>query len=196
MQLSYDRGHLMAAVMDARIRAASAQKLGLSDVLRAQRGAFAAQPALASTLFPAILKQAAGIDASADIRRYAYEGETVRLPDNAFGDCAKVVTERRAEFTRGFDSAATMGAGGVISGVDPDGPAFRAGIRNGMRLIRRESGTIEDSTVEIAYRVADASGERIIRYMPAGAREFELQRVVLTANGTEQEARCRALLGS
>jgi predicted metalloprotease with PDZ domain len=196
MQLSYDRGHLMASIFDAQIRSASAQKLGLGDVLRAQRKAFAAKPALASDLFPVVLKKTVGLDASEDIRRYAVEGETVRFPPNAFGECAKVVTERRAEFTRGFDGEATAAAGGLITGVDAEGPAYRAGIRNGMRLLRRESGKIGDSTVEIAYRIADQSGERVVRYMPAGAREFDVQKIVLTVSGGAQEARCRALLGS
>jgi predicted metalloprotease with PDZ domain len=80
MQLSYDRGHLMASIFDAQIRSASAQKLGLGDVLRAQRKAFAAKPALASDLFPVVLKKTVGLDASEDIRRYAVEGETVRFP--------------------------------------------------------------------------------------------------------------------
>ncbi len=196
MQLSYDRGHLMATMLDARIRSARAQKLGLGDVLRAQRKAFAAKPALASALFPTVLKQTAGIDATVDIRRYAANGETLRLPSDVLGECAKIVTERRSEFTRGFDGEATAAAGGVIAGVDPEGPAYRAGIRNGMRLIRRESGKIGDSTVEIAYRVADAAGERVVRYLPAGARQIEVQRVVLTATGAAQEARCRTVLGS
>jgi predicted metalloprotease with PDZ domain len=84
----------------------------------------------------------------------------------------------------------------LITGVDAEGPAYRAGIRNGMRLLRRESGKIGDSTVEIAYRIADQSGERVVRYMPAGAREFDVQKIVLTVSGGAQEARCRALLGS
>jgi hypothetical protein len=60
-----------------------------------------------------------------------------------------------------------------------------------MRLIRFESGKFGDSSVEIAYRVADESGEKVIRYLPEGKNQYEVQRVELTAAGPEQEAACR-----
>jgi hypothetical protein len=66
-------------------------------------------------------------------------------------------------------------------------------MRDGMRLIRRESGKIGDSTVELAYRVSDGSGEKVLRYLPEGKAEFEIQRLELSAGA--DEARCKARLG-
>jgi predicted metalloprotease with PDZ domain len=105
------------------------------------------------------------------------------------------VTERRRQFDRGYDAAATRLADGVIAGVAPDGPAYAAGMRDGMRLVRREAGKVGDSTVEMAYRVSDGTDEKVIRFRPEGKGEFEVQHLEITAAGPEQEARCKARLG-
>jgi hypothetical protein len=64
-----------------------------------------------------------------------------------------------------------------------------------MKLIRRESGRIGDSTVELAYRVADGGVERVLRYRPEGKRRFEVQQARRLDAGPEQQARCRRRLG-
>ncbi|HEX2762977.1 MAG TPA: hypothetical protein VHM92_03895 [Allosphingosinicella sp.] len=194
-QVSYDRGHLLAAKLDAEIAARTGEKEDLAGVLRAQRIASATSTELATALFRRILREKTGIDVAADLERYAVRGEPLILPADLFGDCARLVTEPRKEFSRGYDPDATRQAGGVITGVAVDGPAYAAGMRDGQRLVRREGGRVGDSTVEIAYRVADEAGERVLRYMPEGKAEFEVQRLVATASGPEDEARCRTRLG-
>ncbi|HEU0135618.1 MAG TPA: hypothetical protein VFR28_12420, partial [Allosphingosinicella sp.] len=193
-KVSYDRGHLLAAKLDSEIAARSGGKQSLESVLRVQRQAAVASPDLATDLFRKVLREQTGIDLEPDLERYARRGEALLLPASLFGDCAGLVTERRKEFHRGYDSEATRLAGGIITGVVADGPAYAAGMRDGMRLVRREGGTIGDSTVQLSYRLADESGEKVIGYLPEGKGEFEVQRVELTA-GPEGEARCRARLG-
>jgi predicted metalloprotease with PDZ domain len=193
-KVSYDRGHLLAAKLDAEIAERSAGKQSLESVLRVQRQAAEGSPELAVALFRKTLREQTGIELDSDLERYARRGEALILPAGLFGECAGLVTERRKEFHRGYDAEATRLAGGVIAGVAPDGPAYAAGMRDGMRLVRRESGTIGDSAVEIAYRVADGEVERVISYRPEGKGEHDVQRVALTA-GPEREARCRARLG-
>jgi predicted metalloprotease with PDZ domain len=100
------------------------------------------------------------------------------LPADLFGGCFTVTTVTRPEFHRGFDLDATERAGGILAGVSPESPAYAAGMRDGMRLIRREAGTIGDSTVEIAYRVQDGDSERVIRYLPQGKAQISFQRVL------------------
>jgi predicted metalloprotease with PDZ domain len=194
-QVSYDRGHLLAARLDGHIAARSDGRQSLDDVLRAQRKAAKGSPELASALFRKVLEDETGIDAGPDIERHARRGEPLLLPADLYGDCARIVTERRREFHRGFDSQATRLAGGVIAGVVPDGPAYAAGMRDGMRLVRFESGKVGDSGVEVVYRVADDGGEeRLLRYLPEGTAEHEVQRVELTVKGPDHEARCKARL--
>jgi predicted metalloprotease with PDZ domain len=194
-QVSYDRGHLLAAKVDAEIATRSGGKESLESVLRAQRREAETSAELATALFRKMLSERTGIDIDSDLERYARQGEPLLLPEDLLGDCARLVAERRREFDRGYDAAATRNADGIIGGVARDGPAYAAGMRDGMRLIRRESGKIGDSTVELAYRVSDEGGEKLIRYLPEGKGEFEIQRLELTASGPEQEARCRARLG-
>ncbi|HLL31144.1 MAG TPA: hypothetical protein VK403_09135 [Allosphingosinicella sp.] len=193
-QVSYDRGHLLAAKLDSEIAARSAGRHSLESVLRVQRQAAEGSSELAVALFRKTLREQTGIDLDSDVERYARRGEALILPADLFGECAGLVTERRRAFHRGYDAEATRKAGGVIAGVVPDGPAHAAGMRDGMRLVRRESGKIGDSTVELSYRVSDENGERVIGYLPEGKGEYEVQRVALTA-GPDQEERCRTRLG-
>ena len=194
-QVSYDRGHLIAAKLDSEIAARSGGRQSLDGVLRVQRKEAETSSELATVLFRKVLREQAGIDIDSDLQRYARQGEPLLLPADLLGECARLVAERRREFDRGYDAAATRNADGIIAGVVRDGPAWAAGMRDGMRLIRRESGKIGDSTVELAYRVSDETGEKVIRYLPEGTAEFEIQRLELTASGADQEARCKARLG-
>ncbi|MFL6843970.1 MAG: hypothetical protein ACJ8ER_03720 [Allosphingosinicella sp.] len=194
-QVSYDRGHLLAAKLDSEIAARSGGSQSLESVLRFQRKAAEGNAELATVLFRKTLQEQTGIDIDADLELYARKGEPLLLPETLFGDCGRIVTERRKAFTRGYDAEATRRGEGVISGVDPDGPAYAAGMRDGMKLVRREAGKIGDSTVELAYRVTDQGAERVISYLPQGKGEFELQRLELTGTDAEHEAACRARLG-
>ena len=194
-QVSYDRGHLLAAKLDSEIAARTGGAESLVSVLRAQRQAAVGRDVLATELFRTVLLERTGIDAGPEIELHARQGAPIVLPPDLFGDCARIVTEQRREFHRGYNARATRIAGGAISGVVPDGPAYAAGMRDGMRLIRMESGKVGDSSVEIVYRVADGDGERVVRYLPEGKGAFEVQRVEVKASGVEQEARCASLLG-
>ena len=194
-QVSYDRGHLLAAKLDSEIAARSGGAQSLESVLRVQRKAAQDSPELATALFRKVLLERTGIDIESDLELYARRGEPLLLPADLFGECARLVAERRKEFHRGYDAQATRLAGGIIAGVVEGGPAHSAGLRDGMRLIRRESGKVGDSTVELAYRVADESGEKVVRFLPEGENAFEVQRIELTPDGPEREARCKVRLG-
>ena len=194
-QVSYDRGHILAAVLDAEIAAGSTGAArSLDQVMRAQRKAAEGSSELATALFPRVLLAETGIDASDRIERHARLGEPLLLPEGLFGDCVRVVTTDRAAFDRGYDADATRLADGVITGVDPAGAAFAAGMRDGMRLIQREGGVIGDSTVELSYRIADEMGERVIRYMPEGKARHQVQQLMIHAATDEERARCRTRL--
>ncbi|MET1112934.1 MAG: hypothetical protein ABWX67_15565, partial [Allosphingosinicella sp.] len=194
-QVSYDRGHLLAAKLDSEIAARSAGRQSLETVLRTQRRAAEGSPELAVALFRKTLREETGIDLDPDLERYARRGESLLLPADLLGDCARLVTERRRAFTRGYDADATRRGNGIIAGVDRDGPAYAAGLRDGMQLVRRESGKIGDASVDLAYRVTEGGVERVISYRPEGKAEFDVQHVELTAAGPEAEAACRTRLG-
>lgn len=182
-QMPYDRGHLFALLLDARIRRETAGRAGMDDVMRAQlatarENASRGTRMDAASLFPSIARSRFGVDVAEDVARHVDRGEPLLLPADLFGPCATVETRTQPAFHRGFDLAATEAAGGVLAGVDSAHPAYAAGLRDGMRLIRREAGTPGDATVEYVYRVDDGGTERLIRYLPAGRGTITVQRVV------------------
>jgi predicted metalloprotease with PDZ domain len=197
-QLPYDRGHLLALLLDARLRTASRGRIGLDDVLRAQRKAARTSKLTGAPLFLATLKAVTGRNMGGEIARIADGAAPLVLPANAFGPCARVETVRRPRFTRGFDLAATEAAGMSVRGTDPAGPAWSGGMRDGMRILAREAGEIGDASREIAYRVDDKGTERVIRYLPASRETFLVPQAVpaaLGAVGATDAAACRRLLG-
>lgn len=191
-QLPYDRGHLLALLLDHRIRRHTSGRVDMDDVLRAQRAlarrnAEAGRSVDAGTLFPLALRQAAGMDVGEELARHVERGEPVLLPAELFGACARVETVTQPDFHRGFDLAATEGARLLITRVDSTSPAYAAGLREGMRIIRREGGVIGDAGVEIVYRVDDAGTERVIRYLPQGKGRVTVQRVHLTPEAASMD---------
>ncbi len=183
-KLPYQRGFLLAMHWDEAIRRASHGRRGFDDVVLAMRAQHRAAHDADTThalarLLPAL--RAAGVDGAADIARYIDRGEPLLVPADWYGPGARVETSEVPEFTRGFDGAATSAAHGVVAGVDSAGPAYAAGLRDGMTIVKREAGKPGDSAVELVYRVKDGGAERVIRYLPAGARRYTTQRVVLDA---------------
>ncbi|WP_420126150.1 M61 family peptidase [Longimicrobium sp.] len=196
-QLPYDRGHLLALLLDHRIRAHTGGRADMDDVMLAQRALArrntqAQTPVDAAALFPIVARQELGMDLGAELARHVERGEPVSLPADLFGGCARVGTITQPEFHRGFDLAATEANGMVITGMDPASPGYAAGMRDGMRIIRREAGTPGNSAVEIAYRVNDAGTERVFRYLPLGRGSVSIQRFVLTPEGSSE--RCVRLM--
>jgi predicted metalloprotease with PDZ domain len=194
-QVSYDRGHLLAAMLDAEIIDKTAGEQSIDTVLRAQKKAAEGSSTHASELFRTTLLEKTGIDAAALIERHARAGEALKLPAGLLGPCGTVTSEKRRAFDRGYDAQATRLAEGVITGVDPQGAAYAAGLRNGMKLIRRESGTVGDATVPLAYRVEDGGVEKLISFLPVGRTEHDVQQIVLNAGAEEETLACKARLG-
>ncbi|MBV8687151.1 MAG: hypothetical protein JOZ90_14910 [Alphaproteobacteria bacterium] len=192
-QIPYDRGHLLALAVDARIRAASGGRKSLDDVLRAQRQAARTAKLTGAPLFLATLKRVTGLDMTGEILRTADGAAGPALPADALEPCARIEPRPRRAFSRGFDLAATQAAHMSLRGVDPSGPAFAAGLRDNMRILKREAGEIGDSTKEIAYRVEDAGVERVIRYRPEGKETIVVQQAVPASSF--DEGLCRRLLG-
>jgi predicted metalloprotease with PDZ domain len=204
-QLAYDRGHLLAYRLDAVLHAHTNGRTGLEAVLRTQREVVQRAAARgdarvpAAARFPAMVRAVAGPAAGADVealvRRHVSDGEPVTLTSADFGGCVRVEAVTGPAFARGFDAAATQAAGGVLAGVDSASTAFAAGLRNGQRWVRRDSGRVGDPSVAYVVRVADGAGERTVRYLPA--RTATWSRVVLEpVDDPARRQACAARLGS
>lgn len=187
-KLPYQRGAMMAAWWDARARASG----GLDPILRDQRRHARGDRAV-TELF-ATVAAAHGLDVRPDIARHLERGEAIVLPRDAFGACAAVETITRPVFARGYDSAATTKAG-VVAGVDPASPAYVAGLRDGMTLLKRTGGTPGDARVDYVLLVRDGGAERTITFKPAGRAMETLQQIVLDrARFAATPATCAASL--
>jgi predicted metalloprotease with PDZ domain len=172
--LPYQRGRLLATIWDARLRASGAS---MNDVVLAMRRRASVDHDLhAVQLFP-IVAAAYHIDVRDDIARYAERGEGISLPVDAFAPCGQVTTRDVPNFHRGFDIEATQGNHNVIAGVIRSGPAYAAGMRDGMVLIRRDGGQIGDAEQQITYVVRDGETVRRLCYMPVGRGVHTVQKL-------------------
>ncbi len=180
-RLPYQRGAMLAAIWDARLRARSGGKRGLDDLMRAQRAAVARSPGVpAYRLFPKVAASF-GLDVSSDLARYLDEGQAIDLPADTFGRCVRLVSREQPVYDRGWDQAATSAAGGVISGLREDSPAWRAGVRNGMLVLTRSFEHPNDATADFMIRARSADGtEHDFRFKPEGKDRLTVQRMELT----------------
>jgi len=196
--LPYLRGLVLAALWDDRLRRQTHGARDLDDVVLAMRDRAATQTTTGNAVENLRLAYGSfGGNLNADYANLVDKGAPVLLPADLFGDCARVVTTQTRAFDRGFDSARTNAKGGVVDGVDPQGPAYAAGLRNGMRIVGRLSPAVEnDPRVELMYQVVDNGAGKLIRYRPQGSRPITLQEVVLAPNMTpDQRATCARTMG-
>ena len=172
-RLPYQRGRMLALIWDGRLRA---NGKSFDDVVREMRARAraASEPSTAANIFPSVATDL-GLDVSAELASNVETGAPILLPEDLLAPCGRIATREVSTFHRGFDIEATQANNNIIAGVDPTLPAYAAGIRNGMTLIRRDAGEIGDSEQEIAYVVRDGETERTFRYMPRGRGSFTLQ---------------------
>ncbi|HEY8592868.1 MAG TPA: hypothetical protein VIL42_08395 [Sphingomicrobium sp.] len=74
--------------------------------------------------------------------------------------------------------------GEVIRGVPKSGPAYSAGLRDGMIFLNGKiSISASSGTAEIAFRVRDGNRERVINFPPASKEPIKAQELKDVANG-------------
>jgi len=193
-QMPYQRGRLMATIWDARLRAQGQSLDELMHTLRdrvdagvATRPAGAEFAALAFELMDGF---------SPDYENHIIAGHPVLLPPDVFAPCGRVATFEAAPFHRGFDIEATSANNNTITGLDPSSPAYAAGLRDGMVILRRDGGVIGDAEQELIYVLRDGDAERTIRYFPRGPGVRIVQRLDLAAPlQGEVLAQCVRVLG-
>lgn len=202
-KLPYRRGMLLALKWDHDLRRATRGKLDLDDVLarqvvRAEAVRRAGGDPMAAQLFAEMYRAAGGADLANDYAVTVQGGQTVILPADLFGDCARVETVSRPRFHRGWDAQATTAAGNVMTGLRDDSPAYAAGLRNGMQIVKREFGEVGNSTVEYGLRVRAGDGtETVYRFMPVAPGVDTFQRIVLAEglSGDRKAACARRMSG-
>ena len=192
-KLPYQRGRLLALIWDGRLRASGRD---FDDVVLEMRARVrGGDPLTAVEMFP-LAAEGVGLAVGDDVAAHVERGEPILLPEDLLAPCGRIVTREVPRFHRGFDIEATQANNNVIAGVDRALPAYAAGMRDGMVLIRRDGGQIGDAEQEIGYVVRDGDAERTLRYMPRGHGSYTLQRFDVTEGlAGETLARCVAVLG-
>lgn len=177
-KLPYQRGALLAVWLDKRWHAQSKSLDGFMHVLRDQARADARVHAPHMTLSARLNRaaQAYGVDFGDLIDRYMIRGEAMELPEDAFGPRFKVMTDEVPVLDLGYDVDKSRAAGTFV-GVEPDGPAYAAGLREGMKRVSSD-GNVDSRTV-LTWHVLDLEGKpRDIVYTPAGKATVPQQKLV------------------
>ncbi len=191
-KLPYQRGRFLAMMWDARLRAGGHNLDEVVHDMRARArngGQYAVENFAASA--PTF-----GLDPGADIESYIDQGAALLLPEDVVAPCGRIVTRDAPSFHRGFDIAATQANNNIIAGVDRALPAYAAGMRDGMTLIRRDGGEIGNADLEIGYVVRDGDTERTFRYMPRDHGTFTLQSLELADDlRGDRLAQCLRVIG-
>jgi hypothetical protein len=108
-------------------------------------------------------------DAAKSFDALVTKGGPVTLPADALGPCFKAGTGEYVAFDPGFDVDATrIEKDGKVVGVRPDGPAAKAGLKNGdvlESMVARE----DDANVPVKLVVTRGGQKVNITYVPRGA---------------------------
>jgi predicted metalloprotease with PDZ domain len=190
-KLPYQRGAILAATWDAELRARSGGKVGLDEVMRAMRDRAAAL-GHASPKAPQLFIETArgfGLDVSGDVARIVEAGAPAALPADAFGGCVTVTAGPAPVFELGYEVETRRGVK-VLSKVDPQGPAYAAGLREGM-TVHRVSGYPGDPAKPWKVWVGDGDTEWPMSFLPAGKGAVIRQQLELPKDLTpEARAAC------
>lgn len=170
-RLGEDRGSMLAALFDHRIRKASAGKYNLASIMLEvkrevdrKRGGGDGPERLVKAA-----RRLASVDLLPDMDRYLRRAELLTFPPDLFGPCVSVEAISLPNIELGFPQPKR---GEAITGLPKDGPAYAAGLRDGMVLLGTKLGLTPGTSqnagsADVEYRVRDGGEERTIRFKPA-----------------------------
>lgn len=184
----YSRGEILAMRWDRALRKQG--HAGLDVLLRGQllplEQAAKAEPAHERVLL-ALSKQL-GPMAADDVRTHVDEGRDLELDDGLAGPCFALSWNEVPRWVLGFGQASF--ASYTATDVVVDGPAYRAGLRDGMSLMGW-SIYGNDTGKEVVLKVKAEEGPRELRYLPVDGRTERLPTLSVRPNAAT-EASCQA----
>jgi predicted metalloprotease with PDZ domain len=199
-ELPYQRGALLALTIDQRIKQATNQSKSLDDVMRLMRSKARAGRKFAPDLLIESVKEIAGLDVTSLINDIAINGQALGFPNEGWGECINLQESVRPVFDVGFDRDRTGFAGNIVAGVRQNGPAYQAGLRDGMKILRRTTGKLGDPTIAVTYEIEGPNNKiETLSWLPRGP-SINIQTLALGMNlspeaVSDRRASCLAMLG-
>ena len=194
-RVPYRRGMLLAAQWDAQIRSASAGAHSLDDAMRTLRVEHSHGVEVLDV--PRIIhamKSYGVVDPAADIDAQIERGDLPRLVNGTLTSCITVDDAKEPRVDIGFDLPGSTKDGPIV-GVDRDGPAYAAGMRDGQQLRSFRSVDRALHLVEAGFEETPGSAITTVRYLALG-RPLTRQHVVVRPELDDQARRdCLAALG-
>lgn len=188
-RLAYWRGRLIAGNWDALIRANSNGKHSLDDVMH-DLARVGSREKLSLETISAAIRRYANVNVLPDLQRIIEHGELIMPLSNLFGDCAERVMIETGEYELGFDLEALRNNMN-IQHVNPNSAAYRAGLRDGQTVIRRQAFQTGDATKEIELTVKEGSSQKTVRFFPSGNNKTNVPQFKLSTNrGAMTKAKC------
>ncbi|MFN9010196.1 MAG: hypothetical protein ACK5WH_13800 [Hyphomonadaceae bacterium] len=186
-RLPYVRGSLIAMYLDNSLQKNSTLPNGLDDVMLtwnnlAKDGNMSSVSALMEAF--ELLKTTS---VTSDLPSYAIDGKDI--PFEFLGDlnCMAIQKVNVPKFERGFDLAATIENSNYVVGVTESEQAFRAGMRNGMKLEKLIEDRPRNSNIPVKYEVSTKDGKRVVlSWLPKGSQTHDIwqfSRKLRTASG-------------
>ena len=190
-RLPYRQGFLLAANWNASIQARTAGKRCFDDVMKSLVArARDSQSELTNAAIASALARAGESAAKAEIERFTVRGRTIVIDEQALGPCVTLQRRPIPVFEPGFDLDA-MQSEGRARGVIPDGPAHRAGLREGQRIVG--FGITHDPAVPARVVIEEADGTRkTLRFLPAVDSEKAVPQFVFL-DGAASDPKCAEL---
>ena len=165
------RGALYALRESATLRARTRGQRGLVDALvglvSQAEGQKGHAPLSVAAWLDALAKD--DPDAARTFDAVITRGEPLTLPADALGPCFRAGTGEYVAFDPGFDLDATrVSADGRVVGIRADGPAARAGLRDG-DVVTSMQARDGDPSAPIKLVVERAGAKITLSYLPRGA---------------------------
>jgi predicted metalloprotease with PDZ domain len=183
----YVRGNVLALYWDASIRSATGGKASLDDIMRELfRAARDEKLSLSNDSIDRAARRYVKEGVRQDIDRYIELGVTIPIPDDLLGPQAQAdVIEVGSSFDPGFDIDATS-ANRIFTGVRENGPAHRAGLRNGQKLI--DGGmTFDDPTTLAEFTIEDSGIQKVVKYYPASGEKVRVPQYKLKSERPQKD---------
>ena len=181
-KLAYQRGAVIALMLDRKIRERTDGEESLADLMRHVYESEQSETKQPNVFLLEVIRQFAGADYAAKVRRYVLEGEPVELRGDALGPCYKLARTREEKPDWGFNVEKTVRKK-VVHGVRADSPASDAGLSDGQKLhsIVKKS---TDSGALLELTIATDVGNKTVTVQP------DKKRVTTVAYRRRAESEC------